>query len=195
MGYVLSRVARRYSGPCFGQDVSRHALEIARGRTSAQLYLCALDEVPLGDLAGVGLFDVIEHIPDDIGALRAAARYLRQGGTLLVTVPAHPWLWSQVDEVSGHRRRYARNLLVRAMESTGLHVEFCRPFFGSLLPGLLLRRAIRLRDPNAVLRVFLQPPPMVVNAALRAITQFEGRLCRLGLAPFGTSFLALGRKT
>lgn len=194
-GYVLAEVGRRYRGPCFGQELSRHALTIARTRTTAALYLCPPHDVPLRNLSGVGFFDVIEHLPDDVAGLRIARRYLKTGGVVLLTVPAHPWLWSQADEVSGHQRRYTRNSLVGVMESAGLRVEFCRPFFGSLLPELLLRRTIRLRDPNAALRMFLQPPPMVVNEALRAITQLEGRLCRLGLTPFGTSLLALGRNT
>jgi SAM-dependent methyltransferase len=193
-GYVLAEVARRYPGPCLGQDVSWRALEITRTRTAAPLYWCALDEVPARALAGVGLFDVLEHVPDDVAALKAAAGYLREGGIVLVTVPAHPWLWSQVDEASRHERRYTRRGLVGIMDSAGLRVEFCRPFYASLLPGLLLRRTIRLRGPHDARRMFLRPPPKLVNGALEVITALEGGLCRMGLTFLGTSWLALGRK-
>jgi len=194
-GFVLAAAARAYAGPAFGQDVSAHALEIARSRTSAPLFLCPLEEVPLGELGGIGLFDVIEHLRDDGAALAAAGRYLRSGGVLLVTVPAHRWLWSPLDEAAGHQRRYGRRELLNRLSAAGLRPEACRPFFGSLLPGLLLRRTTRLRDPETMMRAFLRPPPPPLNLLLRGITECEGALCRWGLAPFGTSWLAVARKT
>lgn len=193
-GFVLAEVARRHGGPCHGQEVSRRALEIARRRTSAALYLCPMDGVPVGELAGVGLFDVLEHLPDDAGTLAIASRYLRRGGAMVLTVPAHPWLWSQVDVAAGHRRRYRRDALASLLESAGLRVEFCRPFFTSLLPGVLLRRIARRRGADTVLRTFLRPPPGPVNAALRGIAEVEGLFCRMGLTALGTSLLAVGRK-
>jgi SAM-dependent methyltransferase len=193
-GFVLRAVGRSYQGPTFGQDVASYALEIARGRTSAPLFLCPLDEVPLRELGGIGLFDVIEHLRDDVSAMAAAGRYLRRGGVLLVTVPAHRWLWSRADEAMGHQRRYGRKAILSRLASSGFRPESCRPFFGSLLPGLLLRRTTRLRDPELILRAFLRPPARPLNLLMRGITECEGALCLRGLAPFGTSWLAVGRK-
>jgi hypothetical protein len=79
------------------------------------------------------------------------------------------------------------------MEQAGLRVEFCRPLFGCLVPGLLVRRNLKLRDPETLLRMFLQPPPAPLNALLRGVTAFEVHLTHLGLAVFGSSWLALGR--
>src|SRR5262245_7010149 len=132
-GRVLAEVSAAYGGPCAGQDISLRALSNARRNTSATLFLCALESVPLADLAGVGLFDVLEHLPDDRTALEIAANYLRPGGLVLATVPAHPFLWSNVDVAAGHRRRYTRAALVRVVRSAGLELEFCRPFFALLL--------------------------------------------------------------
>jgi SAM-dependent methyltransferase len=193
-GSVLAEVGRKYQGPCFGQEVSRRAIEIARSRTKADLYLCPADQVPVRELDGVGLFDVIEHLPDDVGAIKIAAGYVKSGGAVLITVPSHPCLWSQMDEASGHQRRYSRGALLKAMASANLQVESCRPFFGLLLPGLLLRRMVRSRHSHSVLRTCLQPPPRFINAVLRVATELEGVLCQKGLTVFGTSWLALGRK-
>ena len=62
----------------------------------------------------VGLFDVLEHIDDDDAVLAAARRMLRPGGRLVVTVPRHPFLWSHLDALVDHRRRYrASDLLAK----------------------------------------------------------------------------------
>ncbi|MGH9890625.1 MAG: hypothetical protein ACREA0_01300, partial [bacterium] len=72
--------------------------------------------------------------------LRAAAGYVKPGGLVIVTVPAHPWLWSSVDVASGHQRRYRRRRLISTLRSAGLVVECCQPFFFSLVPVLAARR-------------------------------------------------------
>ena len=43
-------------------------------------------------------FDVLEHIEDDRTALRDIVQTLKPGGLLMLTVPAHPWMWSVYDE-------------------------------------------------------------------------------------------------
>ncbi|HEX6940635.1 MAG TPA: methyltransferase domain-containing protein [Longimicrobiales bacterium] len=67
--------------------------------------------------------DVLEHIRDDAGEVRAAAARLRPGGHLVVLCPAHPWLYSPFDARIGHYRRYTRKSL-RSLGPPGL--ELCR---------------------------------------------------------------------
>jgi SAM-dependent methyltransferase len=62
-----------------------------------------------GSLAAVSLFDVLEHIPDDIGFLRQIHSLMKPGGRIYITVPAYQWLWSHEDSNAGHARRYTRS--------------------------------------------------------------------------------------
>ena len=73
----------------------------------------SITELPLPDdrFDFAVCLDVIEHIDDDLRALRELHRVVRPGGTLLVTVPAYQWLWSEHDVINHHKRRYTRKTL------------------------------------------------------------------------------------
>lgn len=68
-------------------------------------------------------FDVLEHIEDDAGALRAWAAWLKPGGALLLSVPARMKLWTAGDEWAGHFRRYERDQLVELLHRSGFEIE------------------------------------------------------------------------
>lgn len=91
-------------------------------------------------LGGIGLFDVLEHIEDDVEALRRLRTMLAPDGRLYLTVPSHRWLWTHVDEASGHFRRYTRRSLVDTLERAGFEVDFASYYFWPLpVPMFLLR--------------------------------------------------------
>ena len=87
-----------------------------------------------GGFDAVTLLDVVEHLDDDVAALRTAGRLLRPGGTLLVTVPAYQWLWSGHDVVNQHRRRYTSGRLRSALSAAGIAEARVTYFNGLLLP-------------------------------------------------------------
>jgi SAM-dependent methyltransferase len=76
-----------------------------------------------GDHSAVVAFNVLEHIPDDVDALRSFAGLVRPGGAVVLFVPAFQALMSDYDLVVGHQRRYRRRSLVRAIRDAGLGVE------------------------------------------------------------------------
>ena len=93
-------------------------------------------------IAGIGLFDVLEHLADDGALLREAARVLIPGGRIYVTVPAHPLLWSPEDDYAQHHRRYTPSRLMRAMREAGLSKIFLTPFFSCLIAPILMLRVL-----------------------------------------------------
>src|SRR6478752_83538 len=86
----------------------------------------------LAMLKKFGLLDVLEHVRDDAGSLRAIHRRLRPGGALLLTVPANPWMWSAHDSAHHHFRRYTRKQLKELFLRAGLEVQLLS-YFNSLL--------------------------------------------------------------
>jgi SAM-dependent methyltransferase len=136
--------------------------------------------------------DVIEHVEDDGAALSALQSLLTPRGTLIVTVPANPWMWSRHDTRNGHFRRYSVDSLRRAMQGSGLTVERIS-HFNSLLfvPSVMVRvlgRFLRLDGSGTGV------PPGPLNWILMKLLASEARLLRHFDLPFGVSLIAIARR-
>lgn len=91
-------------------------------------------------LPAVGLFDVIEHIEDDLAFLKSIRSLIKKGGRLYVTVPSYPFLWSGEDVLAGHFRRYTLGGISNVLKSVGFEVEFSSYIFRFIpIPIFLLR--------------------------------------------------------
>ena len=152
------------------------------------------DAIPLhpGRWDAVCLFDVLEHVDDEAGALAACRRLLVPGGRLFVTVPAYAWLWSRHDELLGHRRRYTARALRQVAERAGFTVERLTYFNTILAPPIIAVRIVRaaLRRPGHDLD---RPAPWL-NRALAACFSAEAGLLRWTSPPFGISILLVARR-
>ena len=129
-------------------------LETLRNLTADRPYLAArytdvtdLESFPKveGGFDSVVCLNVIEHVDDDVGALRNVRSVLSPGGRAVVLVPSGPWNFGTLDEALGHRRRYTEESLLRLATDAGLHVTTVLRFNRlSSLPwwvnGRLLRR-------------------------------------------------------
>jgi hypothetical protein len=98
------------------------------------------DIVRPGCAPAVGLFDVVEHIEDDLGFLKGVYQTVAKEGRVLITVPALRSLWSYEDVYAGHFRRYRLGELQRLLSKAGFKVEYSSYFFSMLpLPIIALR--------------------------------------------------------
>ena len=104
---------------------------------------------PDGDAAALwGSFDtavsfqVIEHIEDDVTALKNTLRLLKPGGRLLLMVPAHQALHGDMDQALGHFRRYEENDLREKLASAGFEIEVFKFLNPIAVPGWWLNGKI-----------------------------------------------------
>jgi SAM-dependent methyltransferase len=129
---------------------------------------------------GAGLFDLLEHTERPGPLLQEVRRVLRPGGFLVVTVPAHRWLWSWHDELVGHYHRYELSELTRLLEREGFAVAWSNYFYRFLVPAALARKVF----PSGVDQFRLPPAPLnrlLARVAQRSALGVLGRRQRLGL--------------
>jgi SAM-dependent methyltransferase len=138
------------------------------------------------------LLDVIEHLDDDVGALRAARTLLRDGGTLVVTVPAYAWLWSGHDVALGHRRRYTARGLGVTVERAGFVVRRASYFNTVLFPPLALVRLAKRVARRA--GHDLHRPAGLVNRLLERCFALERHVVPRAALPFGASVVLVARR-
>jgi len=155
-----------------GFDASDAAIRIARTKFPRARFEVATDLAPIRDAARTAdlvlLMDVIEHVEDDFHLLSSIAAELRPDAHILVTVPAHPELWSEHDVASQHWRRYTEPRLVRVWRDLPLETRLVTPCNALLAPLVRVARRLRGRKDSvhgsgADLAVPLAP----VNAVLR----------------------------
>jgi SAM-dependent methyltransferase len=137
----------------------------------------------------IAVLDVVEHIEDDVAALKAMASVLKPGGKILITVPAHQWMWSAHDVVNHHKRRYSKATLLASLEKAGLKWRKLRWFNSLLFPvAVAARFAGKLmgKDDSDD-----SPPPAVLNKAFETIFGLERHLLgRLPMPP-GLSIIVI----
>jgi len=160
----------------------------ARGLPSVASTLEDL-RLPEQSISAVGLFDVIEYLAEPEALIAECRRVLTPSGQLYVTVPAHPWLWSQADTLTQHQRRYTRQSLRRLLENCGFEIQDCSYRLASLVAPLAIARSIPWR-------LGYRPEPTVFQKQLGYSSTLLTRcLIRLeslvgGTSPIGTSLFA-----
>ena len=145
-------------------DLYGEGIHYARSRTTCPLVQGDVRKSPFGKTFQViGIFDVLEHIPDDNRILVDLWELLENGGTLLLTVPANPSLWSYFDELAGHCRRYEAADLRSKLEKAGFAIEYLTPYMATLSPLMWLSRGFRAKTAaNADARELLEQELRVV---------------------------------
>ncbi|MBU9199849.1 class I SAM-dependent methyltransferase [Burkholderia multivorans] len=106
---------------CLEPDVQLHSSYPASLPVIASLD--AMDAGQYGPMDCAYSLNVLEHINDDAKALRQLADRCQPGARLFALVPANESLWTEMDDLVGHRRRYTPETLRATAESAGLFVE------------------------------------------------------------------------
>ncbi len=201
-GWGVTLTALERSGyKVTGLDISRSALT-RLDRTDRDLVVADLTQPLLGSVNpfdAVLALDVIEHLDNDREAVARLGKLARHfGGLVVVSVPAKPELFSEFDEIQGHRRRYLPETLRAAFMETGLELESIF-WWGAWLEPILRRRRTRRiasgsQSPAQTYARYLQLPPWPGSWILRAGFAFEHPRALAHRLVTGTSLFAVARR-
>jgi SAM-dependent methyltransferase len=156
--------------------------------------------LPPASVATAGMFDVLEHIEDELAALRQVNELLAPKGRLFLTVPAYSFLFSADDIAAGHYRRYTNSNLARALAGSGFRVEFASYMFAPLPPLIFAVRTLPSRlglrqgaDPERDASE-VAPHGAAANLMDRMLAAEHRRIEAGRAIPFGASCLCVAVK-
>lgn len=184
-------------GKSFGVDMSSAAIKFCRTRGLTNLVLSKVESLAyLSDSFDiVTALDVLEHIDDDLVAMKELYRVCKVGGMLLVTVPAYGFLWSEHDEALHHRRRYAAYELRNKLTLAGFDIEKCTYFITLFFFPILFIRILQgiFKNSTHPKTSHIQLSKSV-NQLLIWVLAFEQWLIHFINLPFGVSIVCTARK-
>lgn len=194
-GYLVGEL-QKLGYDASGSDASREAIEFGMIKGTKNLQFVQSGEVPLAGNPDLLLaLDVIEHIKDDAGAIKALEKALKPGGTLVITVPAYQWMWGVQDEVAHHFRRYNMASIVSLIKNN-THLSFVKTsYFNSFLflPIASVRLAskwFKIKERESDFDVNNK----LANAIFYSIFNLESKLLKFISFPFGVSILLVLKK-
>jgi SAM-dependent methyltransferase len=187
---------QNYGDPV-GLDISEEALAFSRVRGLSSLVCGSTDRLPFKsrvfDL--VLALDVLEHVEDDNSAIREIYRILRQGGSLIVTVPAFMSLWSEHDLAVHHMRRYTRTEILDILQSGGFRIERASYWnFFLFLPVFAIRHMKRFSFTGAKKQTDLAELPPILNNFLVGLLRLERSIFGQFNLPIGISIICICKK-
>jgi len=152
-------------------------------------------------VGAAGLFDVIEHIDNDLEFLKKVNVLLKKGGKIYLTAPAFQFLWSDEDKFAGHFRRYTVNNLKDKLEASGFKLIYSTYYFSILVIPILLTRSIpslfRLRQKENGVgyeKEHKLKPDLIGNLIRKTLEWEIERIGKLKPIPFGSSCLIVAQK-
>jgi len=167
-------------------DPVRSALLHSRFESEPRIQVAQLDifDPPEACYSSLVAFNVLEHIEDHVGALRASHRLLVPGGAVIIFVPAFTFAMGRFDHAVGHFRRYTKRTLRAAYDAAGLEIEKIQYVNApGLIAWFLAVRVLRMTPRDGI----------AVQLWDRTITRATRAVERRVALPFGQSVFAVGR--
>ena len=186
-------------GRAYGTDISWEAIDFLKKRNLSRIVCADANQpLPFKDqcFSVVTCLDVLEHLDHDLDLLKEMLRVCREGGRILITVPAFKVFWSPHDAALHHKRRYTRKGFLESLYHLNckvLAVNYYNFLFS--LPVLAVRKmkALAYRKRHAQSDFFLNLPEFL-NRTFALLFKAEISLLPFLRYPFGISLLLILEK-
>lgn len=183
-------------GPVVGIEPDASAVRLAQARGGAQYCRTSGTQLPFrpGVFDAVVASDVLEHIEDDLAAVSEIARVIKPGGTVIASVPAHPWLFSEHDAALHHFRRYSKASFCDVLKQGGLRIQRLSYWNAVLFPVVCLHRLLHKGRYSEQPRSDTGPVPWLINESLAALLAAEAAVLRHAPLPWGVSLVGVAER-
>lgn len=180
----------------YGLDVNAKALKYAGQKSRAKLIQSSIFSYKTSRrFDAVGAFDVAEHLSEDREFFKICFKLLNPGGKLFLTVPAGNWLWDEIDDYSGHKRRYEPPDLINKIREAGFTIKFWNYWNVLPLPFYLLDRLLITRKAKRnIIAEYLKIPSPTVNKMMESLLNLEGKLLFRMRYPVGASIVLCAQR-
>ena len=181
----------------FGQvtvlEPNENAQKYLQEKTGLPVIVCSLPDItPLAEKKFdlIVLFDVLEHIENDVEALESLKKLLTPEGKIFITVPAFPFLWGEHDKVHYHFRRYVKPTLNQVCSQANMNIIQMGYFNTFLFPVIAAIRLLQKTLGKGGTDQDKIPSPFV-NKILCIIFSAEKAFVKRGGFPFGVSLFSV----
>jgi hypothetical protein len=148
------------------------------------------------------MMDVLEHIEHDAPFLNTVLEKLSDNGTLLITVPAFQFLYTEHDAFLSHYRRYNRKQLLHVLYQANVTVERCHYFYISLFFARLislLAKPAKPKNPPEGIGNWRFSKTHVITRIIYGVLNIDFAICsffaRFNIFLPGLSLVAICRKS
>lgn len=202
-GTVLRSLSKLKNLKLTGADIYLSGVKFAKSQVQGVDFIqMDAENIPFENkFDAIGCFDVLEHIENDTRVLSQLYKALKKDAYLFITIPQYPWLWSEIDEIDRHKRRYTRPEIIDKVKGAGFIIKHVNCFAFSVFPITLLSRLGRKRkkadakitdDPVSYPEIQI---PAIMNKILRLIMRIDELFYSLNIKlPFGSSILLVASK-
>ncbi len=185
-------------GNVIGIDNSTEAIKFCKKRGLRNIKLKDINDAnfPGKSFDLITALDILEHIDDDLAALKKIHHILKEGGYVLISVPAYQFLWSEHDVAVHHKRRYSMKEINNCLLKANFQVIKKTYAITFVAPVVFVYRIIKKIFPVSKQHknsdyVIL---PVFLNNLFIFFLRIEAFLLKYIDFPFGISIICIAKK-
>ena len=186
-------------GDVTGVEISKSAVDYCKSRGFKNLILGDVTKLSVAELGkdyDLALsMDVLEHVQDDVAAMKKIHEILKPGGYFFVSVPAYKFLWSNHDEALHHKRRYHSLEIKQKLKDSGFEILQSTHFVAALFfPIAFVRLMSNFVRRSAYPKSSYVAVPDFLNNLFITLLKVESTFTKFMNLPLGTTLFVVARK-
>jgi SAM-dependent methyltransferase len=200
-GFVLKGLKIFKQLELIGADIHLEGLKYAKMRLP-DIEFVQLDAINIpfhNEFDCIGAFDVLEHITQDELVIQNIYKSLKNNGYFFISVPQYKFMWSYLDDISCHKRRYTKSNIKDKLTKSGFKTVYTSSFVFTLFPLMYMSRLLKrnqiikkISNNNSLNELQINS---LINFVFSLLMKIDECLIKLNLKlPYGGSLMLVAKK-